>query len=148
MDFVAEFKRRAKVIDNTPAVVEAVVTEPAVAAIVPIKQDEPSEPLFNVHKRSLPVQNPPLDKVVLFNVTKTEFEALKTNREDKYFLKDLKGQCQTRVDERSESLIYYDLVPVNATAAERSIYYNPQEIIKSEYIDEKVEITGITEWIG
>lgn len=73
---------------------------------------------FNIHKRSLPVG---IDKVVVFGVTRHEAERW------------IEGRLKTRLyhhdDKNSKTLIYYDVIPVDAQPRERSIYYNPGPIV-------------------
>lgn len=72
---------------------------------------------FNVHKRSLP---PALDRIAVYGVTQAEGEWLILNK--------LKAKvCDN--NEGSE-IIYFDLVPVDATLNERSIYHNPSKVLK------------------
>lgn len=65
---------------------------------------------FNIHKRSLPIE---IDKLVLFNVTKDEA------------LWWVKHKLQNKKED--DRVIYFDIIPVNATAKQKSIFYNPEK---------------------
>lgn len=136
-EFIKKFKQKIQQIDS------GVAPAAPVSEIVIERLEDPQEPLYNVHKRSLPVGE---DTVAMFNVTKAEFDALKLNRVDKDLMKDLKGQCQTHIT-KEDTVVYYDLVPVNATAAERSVYYNPKELTREQPEEMALEIVPIAEWI-
>jgi len=101
-DFSAELRAVIKNIDNK----------------VPVA---PKQPRFNVHKRSLPVG---LDKIVVFGVLKGEATSWIENR--------LKSKCYENDPDSSKTLIYYDVIPIDATPKERSIYHNPEIFLKSE----------------
>lgn len=76
------------------------------------KEDKPVK-LFNVHKRSLP---PGVDRIVVFGVTKEEAEWWVENK--------LKTKCYENGPDDSKTLIYFDIIPVDAVPRERSIYFN------------------------
>lgn len=76
------------------------------------KDDRPVK-LYNVHKRSLP---PGIDKIVVFGVTKEEAEWWVEHK--------LKTRCYENGPDDSKTVIFYDVIPVDATPRERSIYYN------------------------
>ena len=104
---------------------DVVVIEPPKPP-TPKREDKP-EPIvkrFNIHKRSLPIGNPPTDVVAVFGVTKEEAEWWIEYR--------LKTKCYENGPDDSKTLIYYDIIPVDATPKERSIYYNKQEITTEE----------------
>ncbi len=86
------------------------------------KQDKPKEidgALYNIHKRSVPIG---VDKIVVVGVTKQEAME-ETNR--------LINREIVRRNNTNEPLFYiFDTVPVNATDAEKSVYYNPEQLIK------------------
>lgn len=90
----------------------------------PVKEkvEEPPIKRFNVHKRSLPVG---LDKIVLFAVTKDEAQWW------------VEWKLKTKVfnDEVNETktIIYFDIIPVDATPKERSIYFNTKPVITEEF---------------
>lgn len=69
--------------------------------------------LYNIHKRSIPIS---IDKPVVVGVTKEEGE------------KEVKRLVEREVKRRNstnENIFFiFDLVPVKATPAERSIFYN------------------------
>lgn len=73
---------------------------------------------FNIHKRSLPIGNPPLDKIVVFRVTKAEAEW--------WINHVLLTKAYHDEVENTKTLIYYDAIPIDAQPHERSIYYNPK----------------------
>lgn len=109
-DFVAELKARIRKLDAPPQPPKA---EP--------QREEPQVKRFNVHKRSLPVGNPPLDKVVVFAVTKVEAEWWINHR--------LRAKCYQDDARETKTLIYFDAVPVDAEPREKSIYFNPRPAI-------------------
>lgn len=139
--YTDELKRKSREIDLAlgAASQEPVISEPVPPP--PSAREDSEEQLYNVHKRSLP---PGIDKIVLFNVTKQEYLDLSLNRVDKELMKDLKGQCSLAFDEEKKQWFYYDLVPVDATADQRSIYYNSGPITKEA---ESLEIISIDKWI-
>lgn len=127
MDFLAKFKKICADID-TPE-------------IVPIKKEEKPVTekkvrLFNIYKRSLP---PGLDKLVVFGVTKEEAEMLlahvSANR-----IALLAAKSYQEDDKETKTIVYYDMIPVDAKPHERSIYFNPPETRTARYDD--------TPWIG
>lgn len=79
---------------------------------------EPPVKRFNIHKRSLP---PGIDKVVVLAVTKAEAAWWV-----EHVLKTKSYQDDTR---DTKTLIYFDVVPVDATPRERSIYHNPRPFV-------------------
>lgn len=78
------------------------------------------ERYYNVHKRSLP---PGLDRIVVMGVTKEEGDWLVT--------KYLKAKVYTNDADDSKTLVYFDLIPEDATARERSIYFNVAPCVNS-----------------
>jgi len=68
---------------------------------------------YNIHKRSLPVG---IDKIVVFNVTKEVAEWLTEKR--------LKSKIFFNDPDDSKTVIYYDIVPVDATPKEKSVFHN------------------------
>lgn len=100
---------------------------------------------FNVHKRSLPLGVPPMDKIVFFNVSRKEAELI--------VAKFLKTKCYEDDARQTKTVIYYDIIPVDATPRERSIYFNAGPITKEEGSDPEpesvpLEIVQTPEWIG
>lgn len=81
---------------------------------------EPPVKRYNVHKRSLPVGDPPLDKIVVFAVTKAEATWWIEHK--------LQARCYQDDVRETKTLIYYDIVPVDAQPRERSIYFNPRPV--------------------
>lgn len=73
--------------------------------------------LYNIHKRTLPVG---YDRVVFFGLT---YDNAKQVRE--LFLK-------SRVD--GDIVIYFDIVDMDATDKERSVYFNPKDFFIKEDI--------------
>ena len=88
------------------------IITPAARYGEPIEKKPLARP-YNIHKRSLPVG---IDKIIVFGVTKEDAE---------WWLEcKLKPKCYENGPDDSKTLIYYDIVPVDATPKERSIYYN------------------------
>lgn len=79
---------------------------------------KPLEKLYNIHKRSLPVG---IDKIVIYNTTKKQAVKLLDGV--------LKAKCYQHDDKDSKTVIYYDVIPVNAKPKERSIYFNERPIV-------------------
>lgn len=79
--------------------------------------DRPEGTLYNIHKRSIP---PALDKIVVIGVSR--IEALKEI--DRLLLKE----CKRRNLEGYEPSYYFDIVPMEASAFEKSIYYNEGQV--------------------
>ncbi len=68
---------------------------------------------YNIHKRSLPVG---LDKVVVFDVTRSEALWWIEHR--------LQSVVYFNEITESKQIIYYDVVPTDATNEEKSVFYN------------------------
>jgi hypothetical protein len=85
---------------------------------------KPPERLYNIHKRSLPVG---IDEIVLRNLTKAEAVAWVCPELPK--LPRLKTKLFYNDDEESKTYIYYDIVPVDATPREKSIFFNPRPFV-------------------
>ena len=79
---------------------------------------EPEVPRFNIHKRSLPVG---IDEIVVHNVTKEEAKWWVDRR--------LKTKCYEDGARQTKTLIYYDVIPVDAKPKERSIFFNPRPVV-------------------
>lgn len=77
-------------------------------------QPEPPYIPFNVHKRSLPAGT---DKIVLLNLSRKNAEWWVENR--------LKAKIIKGSGEEIDPIIYYDIVPADASPDEHSIYFNP-----------------------
>lgn len=98
-----------------------------------VKQREPESDDFdkvkcyNIHKRSLPVG---IDAVVVFGVTKEESEW--------WIEYALKPKCYENGPDDSKTVIYYDVIPVDATPKERSIYFNAGTIVTEDVPGYKV----------
>lgn len=104
-NFIEEFKARIKKLDE---------------ADLPKKQIEPKTNevpkhlrLYNIHKRSLPVG---IDKIVVFNITKQDAEW--------WIETKLKTRCYENGADDSKTLIYYDVIPTDATPKEKNVFYN------------------------
>lgn len=108
----------------------------------PVEQErKPKSKRYNVHKRSLPVGVPPLDRIVFFNVSKREAEMLVE--------KFLKTKCYEDDARGTKTVIYYDMIPVDAQPRERSIYFNEGPLTREEGSDpESPEIIHDAGWIG
>lgn len=75
---------------------------------------------YNLHKRSLP---PGLDQIIAVDVTKEDIELLKKRAKNHF----------EAVVLPDDTVIYYDLIPIDATPEQKSIYYNdPKRIIQGE----------------
>ena len=77
----------------------------------------PTEKLFNIHKRSLPVG---IDKIVMWNVTKAQANWLIEKR--------LKARVYHDDVKETKTLIYYDAIPNGALPRERSVYFNTRPV--------------------
>lgn len=110
---IEEFKRRNKE-KREAELMQPMPLEPPKPVIPVVK-------LFNVHKRSLPTG---VDKIVLFSVTKEEGEWLCE--------KVLLAKSYQNAYSDSKTLIYYDLIPIDAKPQEKSVYYNIPTITKDE----------------
>lgn len=111
-NFQAELKARMSQIDKEYA-------EPMIKVIgerMPVKAPPR---LYNIYKRSLP---PGIDKAVVIGVVKTEAEF--------WCEFVLKPKSYNNDSDDTKTLIYYDMLPQDATPQERNIYYNPKQIIK------------------
>lgn len=111
-DFLAKFKRICATIDAPPVLEPPKDAEPA---------PEPIQRRYNIHKRSLPVG---IDKIVFFNLKKAHAEKLVSGL--------LKTKIYHNAPDENTTLIYFDIVPVNATPRERSIYYNMGPVTREE----------------
>lgn len=97
---------------------DIVVVEPPKPP-TPQQEQRPEKPvkLFNIHKRSLPVG---LDKVIVFGITKEDAEW--------WVERKLKTKCYQNDEDDSKTLIYYDVIPVDATPKERNIFFNSSPV--------------------
>lgn len=102
-----------------------IVKGPVSIPVLRISRPELSVRFYNIHKRSLP---PGIDKVVVINVTKEEAEFILNHISEKRKIALLKPRAYQDDSEDSKTLIYYDILPVNAKPNERSIYYNSDTI--------------------
>lgn len=134
-DFIAELKARIKSLDDP---------QPRFDPPKPADDEagrKPKGKRYNVHKRSLP---PGIDRVVFYNVSKAEAALLVEK-----FLKPKAYQDDAR---DSKTVVYYDIVPVDAKPHERNIFFNAGPITKEEGSDIETPDTGMTldeqAWIG
>lgn len=130
MDFLAKFKKICATIDN-----------PELAGVPIARYDksvkESYTRLFNIYKRSLP---PGLDKLILIGLTRYEAE--------RWLAEKLKAKVFTDDARESKTLIYYDMLPQDATPRERSIYFNPRPVTQEGGSEpQEVEIVN-NEWVG
>lgn len=110
-DFLKEFQERIKRLDR-----EDLPQEQIEAAKK--KQEIPENvKLYNIHKRSLPVG---LDKVVIFSITKEDAEWWIEHK--------LKSKCYHNDADDSKTLIYYDVIPVDATPREKNLFFNTSPV--------------------
>lgn len=110
------------------------VSEVKEPVIQPVDKKVTIERMYNIHKRSLPVG---IDKIVYFNVD------LKTA--NMLCEKFLVSKSYTDVVNNTKTLIYFDIIPVDAVPRERNVYYNPAEHVQP------VELNtgeGETPWIS
>lgn len=94
-----------------------------------VNEAPPMLPRFNIHKRSLPVG---IDKIVVFNVTKPQAERLLSAAVDSAGGLLFATRSYYDAVQDSKTLIYFDIVPVDATPRERSIFHNPTTIVKEQ----------------
>lgn len=130
MNFLDEFKKRVKKIDSPTPQVE----------VVPVpRYDPPREKtkFFNIHKRSLP---PGIDKIIVFNVTKEEAETLVNHISGLNKVPLLRDRSYQDDARDTKTIIYYDIIPVDATPRERSIYFNSPETRKIKEQSEDIWI--------
>lgn len=106
-DFVGEFQKRVKRIDK-------------IESLAPIPENAVVR-RYNVHKRSLPAG---IDNIVVLNVTKLEAEWWIENK--------LKAKVYHNNAEDTKTIVYYDVVPVDASPKERSIYFNNHPVTTEE----------------
>lgn len=93
------------------------LSQPLVIEHKPVRHEKEEIPVnvkrYNIHKRSLPVG---IDTIVVFGVTKEDAEWWVGTK--------LKTKCYENGADDSKTLIYYDIIPVDATPKEKNIYYN------------------------
>ena len=109
--FVNEWKKKIKQIDQRDIMAPADYLDKI--------QVPDGIPLFNVHKRSLPIG---IDKIVIFGVTEKEAGEIVAHA--------LKTRCYTNEDENTKTIVYFDIIPVGAKPKEKSIYYNSRPVIR------------------
>lgn len=119
MNFIEQFKQRCAQIDLG---LDLSPQKPRYDLDALLPKKEPSKlklRRYNIHKRSLPIG---IDDVVFYGVSKIEAEWLVTS-----FLKAKMYQDDAR---DSKTLMYYDILPVEATPKEHSIYFNEGSALK------------------
>ena len=117
-DFLKEFRNKIDNIgkeDNVADVKKAL--EPEAKESPKAKADDDEGPLFNIHRRSLPVGS---DIPLFFGITKEDSETLL-----KLFLHTTEGVVNGQY-----YVTYYDLVPVEADDLRLSVYWNPKEFVR------------------
>lgn len=119
-------KKAADIYAGVPEVKEKVIQ--------PVDKNIQTERMYNIHKRSLPVG---IDKIVYFNVDIKTANMLC----DKFLV----PKSYTDVSRNTKTLIYYDIIPVDAVPREKNIYYNPEDRIKP--VEQNVS-EGETPWIS
>lgn len=111
-NFLAEFRARMKTID-APA-----ITVAAIEAAQALPAERLIQRRYNIHKRSLPVG---IDKVVMYNLPKFDAERL--------LEKTFKTKLFHNDNKDSKTLIYYEMIPSDATPQERNIYFRDENKI-------------------
>lgn len=130
-------KRAAELATGTevPEAVKEITIQPVEQVVKKeVKNYTVKKKYYNIHKRSLP---PGIDKIVYFNV---ELETANMVC-DKFLI----SKSYTDVSRNTKTLIYYDIIPVNAVPREKNIYYNPEERVKP--VEQNVS-EGETQWIS
>ncbi len=105
-NFLEEFKAKMKMMELP--VIEKATEKPFIE-----KREKIKGKLYNIHKRSLPVG---IDAIVVFSVTEKEAK--------QWTEKKLVTRCYENGPDNSKTLIYYDIIPVDAKPREISIYAN------------------------
>ena len=78
---------------------------------------------YNIHKRSLPVG---IDVIVVYNIeSKEDAEYMLINARTKKGKQLFATRLYPDDARESKTIIYYDVVPTDATPRERSIFFNP-----------------------
>lgn len=72
--------------------------------------------LYNIHKRSLPVGT---DKIVVHGATKEEAEDMMRTM----------FKAKEKLQNEVTNVIYYDMVPIDATEEEKSVFYNARPVV-------------------
>jgi hypothetical protein len=80
---------------------------------------------YAIRKRSLPVG---IDEIVAYFVTKEEAEVLRTHVSQANNLPLFRTRTLQGATEDSKILIYYDIIPIDATTEEMSVFYNPRPV--------------------
>ena len=83
---------------------------------------------YNIHKRSLPVG---IDVIVVYNIeSKKEAEYMINNTRDRKGKQVFGSKVYTDDSRDSKTLIYFDIIPTDATPKERSIYFNSVKAVQ------------------
>lgn len=118
MTFLEKFKKKCAAIDAPPL-------------IVPEKENTVTDVkrrLFNIHKRSLPVG---IDKVVVYHLkSKEEAQRMIERATDSQGKPLFATRSYNDDTAESKTLIYFDIVPVDAMPNERSIYFNERPVTR------------------
>lgn len=124
MDFINEFKKRIKKIDESfdLAYIESIKQIPMV-----------EKRRYNIHKRSIP---PKFDGVVVYNIpSKEQAEYMIENAVDNSGRKVFRTRLYNEDDKDNKTYVFYEPVPSDATANERNIYFNSESLMKAEGSD-------------
>lgn len=97
---------------------EIIIEQPRARSQEPVLQVPDNVKRYNIHKRSLPVG---IDRVVVFGITKEDAEW--------WVDKKLKTRCYENSVDDSKTIIYYDVIPVDATPKEKNIYFNTSPVM-------------------
>lgn len=141
-------KRAAELATGTevPEAVKEITIQPVEQVVKKeVKNYTVKKKYYNIHKRSLPVG---IDKVVVYNIEYDDAVKLIESASDMW------GKCrlfQEKIyyDEvnKSKTVIYYDIVPVNATPKEHSVFYNPDSVKGIKPVEQNMS-EGETQWIS
>lgn len=109
-NFLAEFRARVGLIDRPQVTAEEIKASKALPAERLIQKR------YNIHKRSLPAG---VDKIVMYNLPKFDAERL--------LEKTFKTKLYHNDNKESKTLIYYEMIPTDATPQERSIFFRDNQ---------------------
>lgn len=130
----SDFMKEWELAKKRAADIYAGVPETKEKPVQPVYKKVYIERMYNIHKRSLPVG---IDKIVYFNVSLKIANMLCE--------KFLVSKSYTDVIRNTKTLIYYDIIPVDAVPREKNIYYNPAERVQP--VEQSVS-EGETPWIS
>lgn len=107
-NFIEEFRNKVRVIDGEVEDVRRVRYDEAETLI---------EPLFSIYKRAIPFTQHPLNRMVATGMPRKEA--------DEMTVKLIRKEAVRRVEDISQNVFFsYDIVPMDATAEEKSPFYN------------------------